>query len=204
MHATSSSVAQSPLNAHSAPAQRTAIMTAAATLVGALAAGLAFGLAGCKSVDDGPVDGGRPTVVNPSQPSDAVVDRLSITSSWPEDTDANGYPDQIGVTAFLFDSRQPVVSIRAPGTFTARLLGADGKDVRTWTLTEKETDDSLRRMPVGPGYVFILDLNANGGDKLPTQNVDLLVSFTTAEGKVIRSRGATSLRVGRGATNMAR
>lgn len=159
----------------------------------------ALALAGCKAVDDGPADGtDRPPPVNPRQPSNAIVDRLSVTASWPEDSNANGYPDLITVTVYMFDSRQPYVSLQVPGTFSAKLIGADKNDVRTWQLTPEQTEAAMRRLAVGPGYVFPLNLNDNGGDVLPTQPVDLIVTFHPVDGKPVPSRGATSLRIGRG------
>jgi hypothetical protein len=162
-------------------------------------------LPACTPVDDGPADGSdRRAPVNPGQPTNATVDRLSVSSSWPEDSDANGYPDLITVTVYMFDSRQSYVSLHSPGIFTAKLISPENKDVRTWTLTEEQTERAVRRLAVGPGYVFSLNLNENGGDVLPTQAVDLIVTFVPKKGEPVRSRGATSLRIGKGGAGGAR
>lgn len=149
---------------------------------------------GC--VADGPQPPPAPRPV-PAQPSGVRVDRLlTAASQVPEDTDRNGYYDQINVTVYLFDNAYPDAPIQVPGTFAFRLTDAKGKKIAEWAMDEAKTQEARRRFMVGPGYLFTLNLLDVGTDKLPAGEGQLNASFTPTGGTPIQPRGGTTILIG--------
>src|SRR5262245_30533374 len=86
-------------------------------------------LAGC--VTEGPPLPPAPRPP-PPQAADAKPDHIvSSAPQVPEDTDRNGFYDQISVTIYLFDDRYRT-PIDVPGSFTFTLTDEKGKALATW------------------------------------------------------------------------
>lgn len=131
----------------------------------------------------------------PTQPEQIRPSAVQIFLSLPEDTNANSYVDTVMVTAYLFaDGYDP--SVYVPGEFLFRLMGKDGVEVATWTITEEAAQASVRRLPPGPGYMVQLSLLDRGSDQIPANPLDLYCSFTPRGGKAVHARPHT-LRYGR-------
>ncbi len=153
---------------------------------------LLFSLGGCVNADERPTP--QPT---PDQPSGVIPDRLSLSASWPEDTDANGYADTTTVVVYVFDTRYSAAPIAVPGTMTIRLINSAGATVREWNFTAQETEKSVRRFAAGPGYQLLPSLLDHGTDRVDLQEVDVMAIFTPIGGTPVRSRGAATIRIGR-------
>lgn len=147
---------------------------------------------GCVNADERPTP--QPT---PEQPSGVIPDRLSLSASWPEDTDANGYADTTTVVVYVFDTRYSAAPIAVPGTMTIRLIDGTGATVREWNYTTSETEKAVRRFAAGPGYQLLPSLLDHGTDRVDLQEVDVMAIFTPTAGTPVRSRGAATLRIGK-------
>lgn len=161
-------------------------------LTSLLLSSLLFSLGGCVNADERPTP--QPT---PDQPSGVIPDRLSLSASWPEDTDANGYADTTTVVVYVFDTRYSAAPIAVPGTMTIRLINSAGATVREWNFTAQETEKSVRRFAAGPGYQLLPSLLDHGADRVDLQEVDVMAIFTPIGGTPVRSRGAATIRIGR-------
>ncbi len=164
------------------------------TLGSLMACGLALAtsLPGCVNADERPTP--QPT---PAQPSNVIPDRLSLSASWPEDTNANGYPDTTTVVVYVFDTRYSAAPIAVPGTMTLRLIEKSGAVVREWSYTVDETQKAVRRFAAGPGYQLLPSLLDHGTDRVDVQEVDVMAIFTPVGGTPVRSRGSATIRIGR-------
>ncbi|MCC6676588.1 MAG: hypothetical protein IT436_05535 [Phycisphaerales bacterium] len=140
--------------------------------------------AGCVSAE--PRD--RPP---PKQPEWAKASALLVSTSFPEDTDGNGYLDTIGLTAYIFDDQFPGASIQVPGAFNFALNAPDGAPLAAWDLTPQETEAIVRVMPPGPGYVVRLSLLEKGTDRTDFRSAELHTTFTPVSGKAVRAKSLT-------------
>lgn len=147
-------------------------------------------LAGC-------VTESKPRGPRHAQPVAARASSLFPSVRFFEDTDGNGYFDTTEVTVYIFSNTYPEASILVPGEFVFHLKGANGKAIRTWRFDQAACDKSLRRLPVGPGFIFRLSLlEGTAGDKLDDTAAELTTEFVPAEGDRVNSV-ATAVRVGR-------
>lgn len=112
-----------------------------------------------------------------------------------EDTDSNGYGDQMTVSVYLFDERYQHAPITSEGVIEFVLRSPSGKDVRTWTFTEVQTKAALTNLPAGPGLTFRLSLRDNGSDQLPGMTAELIAIFKTPAGEVAQS--SVPVRIGK-------
>ncbi|MFA6046619.1 MAG: hypothetical protein WC718_16660 [Phycisphaerales bacterium] len=132
-----------------------------------------------------------------AQPAAARASTLFPSVRFFEDTDGDGYFDTTEVTVYIFSNTYPEASILVPGEFVFHLKGANGKELRTWRFDQAACDKSLRRLPVGPGFIFRLSLlEGTGGDKLDDTAGELTTEFVPAEGDPVNSV-ATAVRIGR-------
>lgn len=141
-------------------------------------------LAGCVSAE--PRDRAPP-----KQPQWARPTTMLVSTSFPEDSDGNGYFDTMGVTVYLFDDQFAVAPIQVPGTFSFTLTGPDGQDLATWTLPPDRAAAAVRAMPPGPGYVIRLSLLEGGTDRTTARNAELYAVFSPAEGEPVRAKALT-------------
>lgn len=147
---------------------------------------------GCVNADERPTP--QPT---PNQPANVIPDRISLSASWPEDTDANGCADTTTVVVYIFDTRYSAAPIAVPGEMTIRLVDKSGAAIRQWQYTQQETQAAIRTFAAGPGYQLLPSLLDHGTDRVPVQEVDVVAIFTPINGTPVRSRGAATIRIGR-------
>lgn len=144
----------------------------------------------------------RPAPVTPD--SAAPTRMLLGVGSKPIDTDGNGFPDMIMVSAHLFAEPHPT-PIFDEGTFTFELYRAgtfnqpQATPLAKWTITGERLEQAKTRSLAGPMYNFRLNLNEAGGDRYPLQGVDLAATFVpdTAPQKIVRPGGLISMQIGR-------
>lgn len=132
----------------------------------------------------------RPMLRRPEPvPADARVDAVVLNvSSTPIDTNANGYPDLLEATVYLFDTRYRP-SIREQGAFVFLLFAPgeagrpDGKPIRRWRIEGEKVLRSQIRPAIGVGYHFRPSLLDGGTDTLPFLTADLVCYFEPADGR---------------------
>lgn len=151
--------------------------TAAAVVAGIL-------LSGCVSAE--PQD--RPP---PKQPQWARPTALLVSTSFPEDTDGNGYLDQMGVTVYAFDEQFAVAPIRVDGAFTFTLTHGDGAPLAEWVYSAEETAAAMRSLKAGPGYLFKLSLADKGIERTEHRNAELHTTLATEGGTALRAKALT-------------
>ena len=123
-----------------------------------------------------------------SPPKDAKAGLIWMGVNPPTDTNANGYPDAIVCTVYLFADTGYVRSVSVPGTFTFTLLGKGGVPIREWTVTSPGPRSASIRTGVGEGSIIRLGLNDDGGsDVMAYQSADLIVSFRGVSGDTVKS-----------------
>lgn len=127
----------------------------------------------------------------PKQPQWARPSALLVSTSFPEDTDGNGYLDAIGVTVYVFDDQFPGASIQVPGAFSFSLTGPQGVTLARWDLTADQAAALVRSMPPGPGYVIRLSLLEQGTDRTDVRNAELHTVFTPTSGQAVRAKALT-------------
>jgi len=141
------------------------------------------------------------------QPAAIAVGKVWISSTPPQDTDINGYFDSVDLTIYLFGENYPA-SLLIPGAFTFELVAKLTNDAKpaippaplaAWTIPADAAAANTGSSAVGPFYSFRLSLLDRGGDKLPDQTADLVVTFTPSAsptaGRPIRE--TVAVRVGR-------
>ncbi len=132
----------------------------------------------------------RPTLRRPEVvPADARVDALVLNVSLtPIDTNANGYPDLLEATAYLFDTRYGP-TIREQGAFVFLLYApgeagrSDSKPIRRWRIDGEKVLRSRTRSAIGVCYRFRPSLLDGGTDTLPFTTADLVCYFEPADGR---------------------
>ncbi len=127
----------------------------------------------------------KPEVV----PADARVDAVVLNvSPTPIDTNANGYPDLLEATVYLFDTRYRP-TIREQGAFVFLLFAPgeagmpDGKPIRRWRIEGEKVLRSWDRSAIGVCYHFRPSLLEGGTDTLPFTTADLVCYFEPADGR---------------------
>lgn len=137
-------------------------------------------------------------------PRDARADVVVVNvGAAPADTDGNGYPDSLQVTAYLFDTRYPP-PIFEDGTFVF-LLYASGEaaqpaaqPLRQWRFADQALAGARARNYFGPCHLFRLSLLDQGSDSLGVAMADLACRFEPADGgDPARTRGVATIGLGR-------
>lgn len=170
-----------------APAHRLSSVSRAALLGAAVLA------AGC--VADGP-QGKPPPRPVPAQPAGVVPTVLEVAAArYANDSDKNGFADEIVVTAFLFAPPRDV-PVTVPGAFRFEIEKLSGEPMGVWTFDRDASARAVERLLPGPGYRFRFSILEHGTDRLPTQDVQLHCRFEPAEGEPIRSRGPIRVTIG--------
>lgn len=161
----------------------------------ALLGGSGATLTGC--VADGPQP---PTPTKPRDlpaPRGLAADRLLLAvGDTPLDTDGDGYADTFEATVYLFSGRADL-PFHAEGTFQFILVGAGGQQLATWVLPPERASTSRMKTIVGEGYLFRLDLNDAGGDRLDGARATLIAAFISSEPGASPVSASTSVRAGR-------
>ncbi len=157
-----------------------------------ICAALAIGLTGCVSEKKAstyyrPLPP-KPRPMKPAPPdarADVVVLNVSVAVL---DTNGNGYPDLIHVTAHLFDRRYPP-AIFEEGGFTFAMFApgdvsrAGAEPIHEWLIVDERLLAARRRSAFGECYRFRLSLLENGGtDTLNLAMADLICVFEPADG----------------------
>src|SRR5690606_26939944 len=158
---------------------------------------LCITLPGCV-VEGPPVRDARAGAEPPRQPEDLVAGSAVLTvSQFPEDSDADGYADTILATVHLFshNPRYPL-PITPPGAMRFFLVDEGGRMVAEWAFSAQDT--ARRRHPsgVGVGYVFNLDLEAAGAERIPPTDATLRCEFVPESGAAVQSRGGVTVALG--------
>jgi hypothetical protein len=150
-------------------------------------------LCGCESLM-GPTEPSPPQRRPTSRPEPRIVplryaqhaDQMAImVGAHPRDTDGDGYPDLIDVTAMLMEGRSgdPVF---VAGRFEFEFEPLDEsvkRPWRVWIFTEQQSAAAAGPTVFDlPGYMFSLDLRTNGGDRMPATAANLTGRFMAAAG----------------------
>jgi hypothetical protein len=143
-----------------------------------------------------------PRNVNIPQPEHSRPAKLVLSSTYPRDTNSNGYPDSLAARIHLFEDEGGFpLSLAADGTFHFELASPKGKTFASWSIGGDDAKRAMIRDSVGPCYVFELSLLADGkSDKIDAEKVDLHATFTPAtpdSAPPIRGSGIVSLHFGR-------
>ena len=152
-----------------------------------------MGLVGCESMM-GPAKPEPPKPKPTFRPKPKTVplrraesaDRLVImVGANPRDTDADGYPDLLDVTAMLFEGRSsdPVL-VNGAFEFELEPLNEDvPRPWRIWTINEATVAAAEGPTLFDlPGYSLTLDVRENGGDRMPPTAANLTGRFIPASG----------------------
>jgi len=137
-------------------------------------------------------------------PADTKADRMVFTvASKPDDTDNNGFPDSIKASVALFSSEHPM-AIRQDGVFIFTLYQqgksgtADTKPIAVWNIKPDSPNVILARTIAGPSYLFQLNLQEAGGDRMRLDRADLICRFEPTDGsKAVVSQGVRTIQIGR-------
>lgn len=162
----------------------------------ALAVAAVAVLAGC--VADGPQGRTRPPPrPAPAQPAGIVPTVLEVAAArYANDSDKNGYADELQVTAFLFAPPRDI-PVTVPGEFRFRLDRLTGENLGEWTFDADASARSVERLLPGPGYRFRFTLRDHGHDDLPSQDAQLFCEFAPEGGDAIRTRAPIRVTVGK-------
>jgi hypothetical protein len=120
------------------------------------------------------------------QPANVQPSRLGVWATLPEDTDSNGYLDTVDVTVYV-SSDAYAAPIAVPGSFEFKLIGKSGKDLAKWDIPEAKAAQAMRRMGVGPGYIFRLSVLEAGNDRVEAQAVNLAAEFRPKTGEPVHA-----------------
>ena len=146
----------------------------------------------------------KPRPLQPAPP-DARADALVLNvSPVPQDTDGNGYPDLIDVTAHLFDRRYPpaiyqdgafIFAMFAPGDVSRP--GAEA--LHEWRIDDEQLRKTRGRSAFGQCYRFRLSmLDDDGTDEFPLPVADLVCVFEPADrGEPTWSGEVATIQIGR-------
>lgn len=158
-------------------------------IAAAVCATMLLGLAGCTTTTVSTSDG-RPMPPDPrpapETPENALANRLVMSTTRPQDTNGNGYPDLIpvGVTLFAEPHATPVWrrgSFRFVVGGVKEVNEPDARPIAEWVLPPEEVQESRVRTMLGPGYSFSLSLLDNPSDRLPLIEVNLRGEFIPEE-----------------------
>lgn len=147
-------------------------------------------LASCETVSSETSDGRPmpPPARAAQRPPDAApINAMSVLyAPKPQDTDANGRPDRLGIELYLFARPYPAPVWR-DGTFTitAYPMGKAGNPlapganpVHTWTLNTRTGALDRFRSLIGEGFRTQVSLLDGGGtDRIPGMALDFVASF---------------------------
>lgn len=152
-----------------------------------------FVLAGCETAQ-GPSAPTPPRPRPSTRPEPKVVplrqamyaDQMAImVGAKPRDTDADGYPDMIDVTALLMKGRRGDL-VLVPGSFEFELQPlqqSTDQPWRVWAFDEEQTAAAAGPTVFDlPGYSFTLDLRATGGDRMPATAANVTGRFQAQAG----------------------
>ena len=153
-------------------------------------------LVGC--VADGPQGRTKaPPRAAPAQPAGIAPTVLEVAAArYANDSDKNGYADELQVTAFLFAPPRDI-PVTVPGEFRFRLDRLSGENLGDWTFDADASARSVERLLPGPGYRFRFTLRDHGNDNLPTQDAQLFCEFVPVGGEAIRPRAPIRVTVGK-------
>lgn len=123
---------------------------------------------------------------------------LTIVGSNFQDTDDNRFLDTAPVVVYVFgDTRRYAVSLPAKGEFEFNLVDrTTGNSIRTWRFSQEVTEASMRTLPPGPGFTFVLSLLEGGTDRLEYHEGDLTCTFRPASGDPLRARASAPVQIG--------
>ncbi|MCC6659274.1 MAG: hypothetical protein IT437_00135 [Phycisphaerales bacterium] len=142
-------------------------------------------VAGCVT-EGGPRDPGP-------QPRGATPQSLSLIAPNFVDTDENQYRDSTSLVVYLFAGGY-AVPVTAEGSFEFRLMDRKGKSaIASWEFSAAEAAGAVRRLGPGPGYVFTLNLQDKGGDKLEMRDAKLVCTFRPTTGDALRTESSPLL-----------
>jgi len=144
----------------------------------------ALSIPGCVAADDA----NRQTAS--ATPVGAKLTTMWLATTPPQDSDGNGCPDLIDVSMYLFAEPHPI-PLQQPGTLLFKLVAVSGEELASWQLAEEAVASGSASLPAGPGYLFRLNLLDRGSDKLPRQQAEILATFTSRDGTVVRQRSST-------------
>ena len=153
------------------------------------AAGVWCGMLAVCVADDGP----RKPSAAAVQPDWVRVTNISVTAEQPEDADADGYDDQVYVTAMLFDANYPPSTIRLEGAYLFTLVNSTGRAVAGWEISEAEVAGAWIRSPAGPMCRFRLPLKVEQARAVAGATLTVLAQFTDAQGRIEKSTGGATV-----------
>ena len=152
-------------------------------------------LAACETVSSETSDGRPmpPPARTAQRPPDAApINAMSVLyAPKPQDTDANGRPDRLGIELYLFARPYPAPVWR-DGTFTitAYPIGKAGNPlapganpVHAWSLSTRQGALDRFRSLIGEGFRAQVSLLDGGGtDRIPGTALDFVASFQPDDG----------------------
>lgn len=165
-------------------------------------------LAGCQTTSSTQYSSVRPLPAKPRPakpvPAGAPANAMAVMiMDRPQDTNGNGYPDVIAVSAYLFSLPHDAPMFE-DGVFVFQLYrhgqvsNPDAEPLAAWRFA---TDQIVRgRTLYGPTHMMRLSLLENGGaDQLPLMAASLVARFEPADGREPVDPGNVySIQLGRG------
>lgn len=153
-----------------------------------------FTLTGC--VSETPVPRPKPSIGPP--PRQPRPGTMWMGVNPPSDSNANGYPDSMVVTVYLFADSGYVRSLQFPGTFHFKLIAKGGKVLREWSVASPGPKVTAIKTGVGEGSLVALSLlDDSGTDVFAYQSAEVVGSFETAKGEVRVQAPGNALLIGR-------
>lgn len=128
-------------------------------------------------------------------PDTAKPGLIAMTVSDFTDTNINGYRDSTSAAVYVYAHNYPI-PMRVRGAFEFRLLSRDGRELAKWTFDEAQAAKVQYDLAPGPGFIFDLNLLAQGSDQLEENEGELVCTYLPAEGPSLRTRPSGPVQVG--------
>lgn len=115
--------------------------------------------------------------------SDIHADSLSLMASAPADADADGFPDQYVVEAYLtINDPRFIEPVAIEGSFTFTIIDETGTTIEHWVVPEQTARLGVRTIRGLTTYRFLLDARRPAPGATPPRALNLQATFQPSDG----------------------